>query len=59
MPELLNNFGIGPILVLHFFKSPQFELNLEANYRQEFETDLDYTAAIGITQTTYISMKIF
>lgn len=59
MPELLYNFGIGPMLVLHFFKSPQFGLNLEANYRQEFETDVDYTAAIGITQTTYISMTIF
>jgi outer membrane scaffolding protein for murein synthesis (MipA/OmpV family) len=34
MPELLYNFGIGPMLVLHIFKFPRFILNIEANYRQ-------------------------
>lgn len=57
MPELNYNLGIGPMAIFHIIKGPRFFLEIDSSVRQEFETDFQYTAAIGKTNTTYLTTR--
>ena len=57
MPELNYNFGIGPMAIIHLIKGPKFFLEIDSSIRQEFQTNLSHTAAIGNTNTTYLTTR--
>lgn len=58
MPELLYNFGIGPMAIIHIINDENFQFQIEHSLRREFETDFSFTKAFGITNTTYLTTKL-
>lgn len=57
MPELLYNFGIGPMAIFHIIKGPKFFFEIDTSIRQEFETNLQHTEAFGNTSTSYLTTR--
>lgn len=57
MPELLYNFGVGPMAIIHLVNKSKFQLQIEHSLRREFETDFSFTRAFGTTNTTYLTTR--
>lgn len=57
MPELLYNFGVGPMAIIHIINDKTFQLQIEHSLRREFETDFSFTRAFGTTNTTYLTTR--
>lgn len=57
MPELLYNFGVGPMAIIHLINTSNFQIQIEHSMRREFETNFSFTRAFGITNTTYLTTK--
>ena len=57
MPELLYNFGVGPMAIIHLIKENTFQMQIEHSLRREFETDFSFTKAFGTTNTTYLTTR--